>query len=541
MAYQTLENFDGTELYNTSGNSAGQPNLSDIQQGGYGDCYFLAELGSLVRSDPDAVKSMIQDNSDGTYTVSFHQEGTDLPLKVTVGADDISVNAANLDWEGGVTDKSDGDRIIWPTIIEAAYMKLGGGYQEFGGTGEPYFQVDAGGEPYSALLTGNSDDGLRSVNELGDLQSQFDSGKLIELWASGEGMPGWDGLGLVDGHAYTVTNVYTTANGEFVSLNNPWGVDSPADISVADLVNCSTSCFLTGTDGSYSNNWTAVGNVPVTDNVVYDRPGDDVLTGTTGNDRFVVYDSYGIDTIDGGAGYDTVVFQGKQSDYTISYDSSTATYTFADRYSTEATAKNVELYQFSDGAISESDLRSMVDPVPTPTPDPVPTPDPDPVPTPTPDPVPTPTPDPVPTPTPDPVPTPTPDPVPTPTPDPVPTPTPDPVPTPTPDPVPTPTPDPVPTPTPDPVPTPTPDPVPTPTPTPDPVPTPTPTPDPVPTPTPDPVPTPNPGPLPSPTPTPDPVTNLEGNLVLADGHYYLTTADGGTGPMLTLGGVPVTA
>ena len=67
-----------TELYNTSGPNANEPSLSDIQQGSYGDCYFLSSLGALARNDPNAVKNMIHDNGNGTYTVTFHVQNNGL-------------------------------------------------------------------------------------------------------------------------------------------------------------------------------------------------------------------------------------------------------------------------------------------------------------------------------------------------------------------------------------------------------------------------------------------------------------------------------
>jgi hypothetical protein len=91
-----------------------------------------------------------------------------------------------------------------------------------------------------------------------------------------------------------------------------------------------------------------------------------------------------------------------------------------------------------------------------------------------------------------------------PTPSPTPAPTPSPTPAPTPSPTPAPTPSPTPSPTPAPTPSPTPSPTPAPTPSPTPAPTPSPTPAPTPSPTPAPTPAPTPSPTPAPTPAPTP-------------------------------------
>jgi hypothetical protein len=47
------------------------PCVSDIAQGGMGDCWFLASLADLLAHDSDAVRNMMKDNGDGTVTVRF--------------------------------------------------------------------------------------------------------------------------------------------------------------------------------------------------------------------------------------------------------------------------------------------------------------------------------------------------------------------------------------------------------------------------------------------------------------------------------------
>ncbi|HEY4941090.1 MAG TPA: M10 family metallopeptidase C-terminal domain-containing protein [Rhizomicrobium sp.] len=71
----------------------------------------------------------------------------------------------------------------------------------------------------------------------------------------------------------------------------------------------------------------------------------DVLAGTSGNDNF-----------DGGIGTDTLLFSGKHSDYTVSYDGGTGRYTFADQRAGHPdgtdTAINIEQFQFTDGVFA---------------------------------------------------------------------------------------------------------------------------------------------------------------------------------------------
>ncbi len=49
------------------------PKLTDLVQGGVGDCYLIAILGSVVENDPQFIKDHMKDNGDGTVTVKLYQ------------------------------------------------------------------------------------------------------------------------------------------------------------------------------------------------------------------------------------------------------------------------------------------------------------------------------------------------------------------------------------------------------------------------------------------------------------------------------------
>jgi hypothetical protein len=50
---------------------AGQPSPNDVQQGGIGDCYFMATLMSISQRDPGKIKSMMTPDGQGGATVTF--------------------------------------------------------------------------------------------------------------------------------------------------------------------------------------------------------------------------------------------------------------------------------------------------------------------------------------------------------------------------------------------------------------------------------------------------------------------------------------
>ncbi|PKL76899.1 MAG: hypothetical protein CVV27_07890 [Candidatus Melainabacteria bacterium HGW-Melainabacteria-1] len=64
--------FDAAEL-NASlfPNGVAGINPNDVQQGGLGDCFFLAAVAGLAKSRPSEIISMITDKGNGSYSVKF--------------------------------------------------------------------------------------------------------------------------------------------------------------------------------------------------------------------------------------------------------------------------------------------------------------------------------------------------------------------------------------------------------------------------------------------------------------------------------------
>ncbi|MBV5297750.1 MAG: M10 family metallopeptidase C-terminal domain-containing protein [Rhodoferax sp.] len=81
--------------------------------------------------------------------------------------------------------------------------------------------------------------------------------------------------------------------------------------------------------------------------------GDDILIGGTGNDN-----------LDGGAGNDKANFSGTFSSYTYSYNASLQSWTFNNSVTGTDLLKNIELFSFSDGIKTASELNGIA-PAPT--------------------------------------------------------------------------------------------------------------------------------------------------------------------------------
>jgi Ca2+-binding RTX toxin-like protein len=97
-------------------------------------------------------------------------------------------------------------------------------------------------------------------------------------------------------------------------------------------------------------NDTLVGNAQ--DNRLEGRGGNDSLSGGDGADMLV--GGAGVDTVDGGAGADTVVLEGEFAEYTITRP--TATDVQLVRGGSTTIVRNVENFQFSDGAHTLADI-----------------------------------------------------------------------------------------------------------------------------------------------------------------------------------------
>lgn len=85
--------------------------MDAIHQGTIGNCYFGAALSTLAHSNPEAIRKMIRDNNDGSYTVTFPGDPKH-PVKVNAPTE------AELGLFNG------GDKYgTWAGVMERAYGK----------------------------------------------------------------------------------------------------------------------------------------------------------------------------------------------------------------------------------------------------------------------------------------------------------------------------------------------------------------------------------------------------------------------------------
>jgi len=230
----------GARPFIRGGDDANEIDPDDVSQGMLGDCYLMAAMAAIARSDPDAIHDMIHENDDGTYTVDLYvrvptRDGTTLERRGIVvtptfrGATILGINATH-DANGG--DHRNGETELWPLLIEKAYAQINGGYDAIGEGGAPDEAMEAltGRASKALYVRAPADLELQSLAEwsragyaiTASTYHEPEDASLFrrEGWKTIIGNAFHDGK-LVREHAYAVTNVDVTA--QTVTVDNPWG------------------------------------------------------------------------------------------------------------------------------------------------------------------------------------------------------------------------------------------------------------------------------------------------------------------------------
>jgi hypothetical protein len=197
-----------------------------IQQGGIGDCYFNSALSSLAATNPQAIADMINDNGDGTYTVTF-PGAPDEPITVTAPSEQELALYSHGTEHG-----------LWAPIMAKAYGQycqesvFRRGPFNLGGGNVPQEGSDGGSATNAGLsiLTGrdvNSDStAFTSKDDLHEsLSSAFRDGRPVTAYINNTPFVDRTDAGLPDGHEYSVIGY--NENTKTVTVRNPWGHDEP--------------------------------------------------------------------------------------------------------------------------------------------------------------------------------------------------------------------------------------------------------------------------------------------------------------------------
>jgi hypothetical protein len=216
----------------------GGPSYQDIGQGKLGDCYFLAALGELALDSPQSLKTMFNDNGDGTYTVRFfHQVGThQVPDYVTVNRK-LPVSGGYLIFAGGADafqPINSPTNVLWVALAEKAYAQVAEeGWSRPGQAVNAYQSIVSGfaqpalqqllGEP-TGQVVGTGPGGYLAPADVATLVLDVQAGKMVCLVTPRpDGNRYFTGTTVVEGHEYYLKG-YDPATGLF-TLVNPWGFD----------------------------------------------------------------------------------------------------------------------------------------------------------------------------------------------------------------------------------------------------------------------------------------------------------------------------
>ena len=201
------------------------PNAGDIMQGGLGDCYLLSAL-STVSERPDLVENLIvhADPAKGLYVLKLWFNGA---FRCIVLDDYFPINCSR-NWLGGKTPDTkqtlafqqyESARNLYVCLVEKAYAKLHGSYQQIVGGFEDAAMADlTGGIPMRMRDLGKDQD--KSWNQVKLMHEQ---GHLLGAGSiSGKDTEHTDN-GIVKGHAYSILDVRELDDHRIMKMRNPWG------------------------------------------------------------------------------------------------------------------------------------------------------------------------------------------------------------------------------------------------------------------------------------------------------------------------------
>ncbi len=223
------------------------PNVNDIKQDAFGDCYFVATLAAVARQNPALIRNAIDYNARGyNFMVRLYtKEGKKKSLFITQA--EIANNVARRG--GSYVDNTAKDERIWPAVMETAYAKLYDSNAK-DGLDEGYKKIINGGYPADAMMAITGSTGTEeqfhyysrlaqtgSLAVLGNrIATALNNNKAVTLWSVKEKdmrnrieklfKKDIQKDGLVNNHVYTVTQSKQDAAKEWqITMRNPWGTN----------------------------------------------------------------------------------------------------------------------------------------------------------------------------------------------------------------------------------------------------------------------------------------------------------------------------
>lgn len=202
--------------------------MDDVSQGRLGDCYFVASLAAIAHSNPQAIRRMIKDNGDGTYKVTFHEGGE------VVVDDQFPMQGGQVAYAGPGDQDARGDKELWVMLIEKAWAKLKGGYEQIRGSKVRMKSEDAmealTGNKTTTVYTSSKDEAtlLEILARAADKRLPMTAGVYTQDRFDQETLRKMRAQGVHANHAYAVVAVNRTKG--TIELYNPWGKETKRPI-----------------------------------------------------------------------------------------------------------------------------------------------------------------------------------------------------------------------------------------------------------------------------------------------------------------------
>jgi hypothetical protein len=220
-------NADGTPKYKlerfTGPLFIDGPKPDDVRQGAIGNCYFPAALAAIAAQQPEALRDTITENGDGTYTVTFYENGNrNRPVEIKVDAD-LYVRS----WGGPVYGSSLGGSVdkdkmeLWFPLIEKAYAQWKGSYDAIGNggsAGKVMSEVLGRSQGYEWVSPSNANRVYERI------KADIARGLPVAAGTHGSDRASlYTNTGVYANHAYSVLGVEEKNGEKFVKLRNTWG------------------------------------------------------------------------------------------------------------------------------------------------------------------------------------------------------------------------------------------------------------------------------------------------------------------------------
>jgi len=211
---QTHMTFANRPLFSTNG-----PHVKDINQGGLGDCYFLAGLGAITIDNPTALRHNIVDFNDGTYGVRYGNSFYRVDNQLVVDSGKNTPAYAGFGVQGS----------MWVAIAEKAWAHHRKGQNSYASI-ESGWSVEVNRAFRTTAAVDRAINSFSSAQAMGNYVGTLWNGyQAVTIGFNGDDKKSESGK-LILGHQYTVTGIRRDSSGNVISITlyNPWGTDGAA-------------------------------------------------------------------------------------------------------------------------------------------------------------------------------------------------------------------------------------------------------------------------------------------------------------------------